>query len=218
MDGGFENYGADGVLQVSHNFFNYSLKAKGLFTTSADPYYFALDLPVTAKHPLLAFRSDTVWVGVQSVVRNGDSYSYRIVTSGVGTFQWILFDKIGSALSPSGNRYGRQIWGPDGTLAFDSGIPVMKIAGVIPAGLGLPPDYKLADIPEGEYAFMLTDSAVVGAPGSGGGNPILTLDGAKVSSNAVYRRRIQLPGGLVISPRPVAVEVLLIDVRNIPWG
>lgn len=156
MTAGLQVFNSGGVFQIDENYRNLVFIQKYSFATTGDHTF---TTPTGRVAPVLAFYSNyaatvlTAGIMLKQTTVNADgSYTYRV--NGVGDVY--LFDV---PPAPSAHGQGLQVWRSNGQIAYDSGLPALRVRDVKnltgPGALGF--DY-----------WSFPNQTISAAPGYGG--------------------------------------------------
>lgn len=165
MPTGFQVLNDDGVYQITSDYRNLHMVAKGTATLSGPTYkdggdratYTATIVRTGTEMPFLAIRSANL-VGYTEYTVSGTT-TYTLYSLSSGTVDWWFFDLI----DPVSTSFGLQVFKADGSLAYDSGANGLRLAGltVLPGSFSFPSDVSQT-YPSGRiYAAIFSQAGLI---------------------------------------------------------
>ncbi|HWX01430.1 hypothetical protein [Collimonas sp.] len=217
MAAGLQVFGDSGVAQIDQDYFNYVFKQSGALSFPDAVAGRTVSVSVGGVSPIVVIKSQNLGIAIWRVSQSGSAFTFEFVQDAVsppGTpFQWYLFDKG----PPSPGNFGLQVFGPDGSLSFDSSSFNLKIAQLLPgvASSGNSNNgFFYANVPAGNWGFVMTNPRMryMGSPSGAG---FAQVESCRVTSNAVYIHEVSVGVASQNMTQSVGGDLLLVDLTGL---
>ncbi len=163
MPVGLTVYGEHGFVQITEAYGNLALRQKSTVT------------PASSGRAALAFSASRPFVCIQSAnpvallgsSNSGTDWTVNFSAPAQAPFTVYVFDEP----TASSGQPGLQVFKPDGSLAFDSGLAYLKVAGVVTPPSGAPAygqSWEASPLVAGSYAACIsyTRTGIYAVPGT----------------------------------------------------
>lgn len=125
MGAGFQVFNNDNIIVIDENYYNLCLVSKGSTTTNNNANNYYVDITLSCREPIIAFKCTSGFAYVLTQRNNGNgTWTFRFGSErGNQVIYYWLFD-IPPATSPSNT--GMQVFNASGGLVFDANYPYLN--------------------------------------------------------------------------------------------